>query len=139
MKADILPLICDPNTHDALELRTEGDSHSRPQEFLVNPRTGQRFPLRDGIPIFLRQGEVSGSNRRYQKMYDRFAPFYDLSTWLYSRWKGMRVETRLREYLDELEVTSETGFWKCQLAQDATCNSCRAAQATLDWISRGAC
>jgi len=108
MKADFLPLLCDPNSRDALELKTERDSHSRPREFLVNPKTGQRFPIRDGIPIFLLEGEVSGSNQRYQKMYDRFAPFYDLSTWLYSRWKGMKVETRLREYLDELEVTSES-------------------------------
>lgn len=39
-------------------------------------------------------------------MYDRFALSYDFSTWLYSRWKGMSVEARLRKYLDELEVTA---------------------------------
>jgi len=53
--------------------------------------------------VFL-EGEISGSNRKYQAMYDRFAPFYDFATWLYSRMKGMSVEARLREYLDELEV-----------------------------------
>jgi ubiquinone/menaquinone biosynthesis C-methylase UbiE len=104
MKSDILALICDPNTRDALEIKTESDAHNRLQEILVNPKTGQHFPIRKGIPIFLPEGELSGSNRRYQAMYDRFAQFYDFSTWLYSRWKGMSVETRLREYLDELEV-----------------------------------
>ncbi len=104
MKPDILPLLCDPITRAALEIKTEPDRHGRPREFLANPKTGQRFPVRDGIPIFLSQGETSGSNQKYQAMYDRFAPFYDLSTWLYSRWKGMSVEARLREYLDELEV-----------------------------------
>jgi ubiquinone/menaquinone biosynthesis C-methylase UbiE len=104
MKSDILTIVCDPTTRDALEIRTEPDARGRLRESLVNPKTGQRFLVRDGIPIFLPEGEVSGSNQRYQAMYDRFAPFYDLSTWLYSRWKGMSVEARLREYLDELEV-----------------------------------
>jgi SAM-dependent methyltransferase len=104
MESDILALICDPTTHDTLETRTEPDGRGHHQEFLFNPKSGQRFPIRDGIPIFLREGEASGSNRKYQTMYDRFAPFYDFSTWLYSRWKRIDVEARLREYLDELEV-----------------------------------
>jgi ubiquinone/menaquinone biosynthesis C-methylase UbiE len=105
MKPDILSLMCDPSTHDALDLMTEPGPRGRPREFLVNSKTRRRFPFRDGIPVFLSDEEVSGSNRRYQTLYDHFAPFYDLSTWLYSRWKGMNVEARLREYLDELEVT----------------------------------
>jgi ubiquinone/menaquinone biosynthesis C-methylase UbiE len=103
METDILALICDPATRDPLEIRTEPGARGRRQEFLVNPGTGRRFPIRNGIPILL-EGEVSGSNRRYQGMYDRFAPFYDFTTGLYARWKGMSVEVRLREYLDELEV-----------------------------------
>ena len=104
MKSDVLTLICDPTTRDVLEIKTGSGAHGRLREFLFNPRSGQHFPVREGIPIFLSEAEVSGSNQRYQTMYDRFAPFYDLSTWLYSRWKGMSVEARLREYLDELEV-----------------------------------
>lgn len=108
MEPDILAMLCDPTTHDALEVKNESDTRGRPQEFLINANTGPRFPVREGIPIFLFEGEVSGSNRRYQSMYDRYVPFYDFSIWLYSRWKGMSVENRLREYLDELEVTAES-------------------------------
>lgn len=104
MKSEFLELLCDPTTHDPLEIKTETDPRGRLQEFIFSPRTGQRFPIRDGIPIFLCEDEVFGSNQRYQKMYDRFAPFYDFSTWMYSKWKGVNVEIRLREYLDELEV-----------------------------------
>jgi len=103
MKPDILALMCDPITRDALEIKTGPDAQGHPQEVLVNPKTGRRFPVRDSIPIFL-EGEVIGSNKRYQGLYNRIAPLYDLSTWMYSRWKGMSVEARLREYLDELEV-----------------------------------
>jgi uncharacterized protein YbaR (Trm112 family) len=66
MKPKILTLICDPITREALEIRTEPDSRGHLQEFLINPKTSRRFPIRDGIPIFL-EGEVSGANKNYQK------------------------------------------------------------------------
>lgn len=104
MKPDILTLLCDPITHDPLAIKTESNGSGHLQEFLVNPKTNQRFPIRDDIPIFLKDADISGSNKRYQAMYNRIAPLYDFSTWAYSRWKHMSVEARLREYLDELEV-----------------------------------
>jgi ubiquinone/menaquinone biosynthesis C-methylase UbiE len=104
MNSDILALLCDPVTHESLEIKTEPDAQGQLHESLVNPKTSRRFPIREGISIFLDDVQVSGSNKRYQVLYDRMAPFYDVSTWLYSRWKRMSVEERLREYLDELEV-----------------------------------
>ena len=62
------------------------------------------FRFAKDIPIFLEHDAITGSNKKYQSMYDRFAPLYDFSTSAYSHWKGMNVEARLREYLDELEV-----------------------------------
>ncbi len=108
MKPDILALLCDPSTHHALEFQSGCDARGSLQEELVNQTTGRRFPFRDGIPLFIEEHDISGSNQRYQRLYDRFARFYDFSTWLYSRWKGMSVESRLREYLDELEITGES-------------------------------
>jgi ubiquinone/menaquinone biosynthesis C-methylase UbiE len=105
METGVLTLLCDPATREPLELVGEPARGRRCEQFLMNHNSGQRFPIRDGIPIFIRDTDVSGSNRRYQALYDRFAPFYDFSTWLYSRWKGMSVEARLREYLDVLEIT----------------------------------
>ena len=104
MNSELLSLVCDPITHDPLEIETVSDSRGSKQESLVNRKTGKRFLIRNGIPIFLEDEIISGSNKKYQSMYDHFAPLYDFSTWAYSHWKGMNVETRLREYLDELEV-----------------------------------
>jgi len=103
VRAALLDLLRDPATGGPLECATAPDARGRPQEFLVNPQTQRRFPVRDGIPILLAE-EVSGPNLKYQALYDRMAPFYDLATGLYARWKGTSVETRVREYLDELEV-----------------------------------
>jgi ubiquinone/menaquinone biosynthesis C-methylase UbiE len=104
MKPAVLDLLCDPITHESLELKTKVDGQGQPQESLINPKTGRRYPIRNGIPIFFLEGEVIDANQRYQSMYDRLAPFYDFSTSVYSFFKGMSVEKRLREYLDELEV-----------------------------------
>ncbi len=104
MNSEILSLVCDPITHDLLEIETVSDSRRCKQESLVNRKTGKHFPIREGIPIFLENDAITGSNKKYQSMYDRFAPLYDFSTSAYSHWKGMNVEARLREYLDELEV-----------------------------------
>ena len=104
MEPNILSLICDPMTHDPLEVETAFDLRGCEQESLVNRKTGKLFPIREGVPIFLEHEVITGSNKKYQSMYDRFAPLYDFSTWAYSNWKGMNVEARLREYLDELEV-----------------------------------
>jgi ubiquinone/menaquinone biosynthesis C-methylase UbiE len=100
MKPDIVALVCDPLTHEALQLvSTPGRG-----EELVNISSGRRFPIRSGIPVFLDSAEVSDQNRRYQRLYDRFAPLYDISTRLYARLKGGGEEKRRREYLDELEI-----------------------------------
>ena len=108
MQPEILALLCNPTSHAALEVEREPGERGHLREFLVDPKTGQHFPVHDGIPVFLPEGEISGSNRKYQVLYDRFAPFYDLTTGLYAHWKGMSVAVRLREYLDELEVTADS-------------------------------
>ncbi|HUI87987.1 MAG TPA: methyltransferase domain-containing protein [Anaerolineales bacterium] len=104
MKPQTLSLLCDPITYDPLEVESAFERRQAVQESLINRKTGKCFPIREGIPIFLDDQQVTGSNRKYQSLYDRLAPVYDFSTWAYSRWKGMKVEARLREYLDELEV-----------------------------------
>lgn len=86
-----LDLLCDPDTHAPLELT--GDA-------LVNPETGTRFPMRDGIPVFL--SNVQGLNLKYQKMYDRLAPGYDFAERLYL-WLLRKPDFR-QEFMSELET-----------------------------------
>jgi ubiquinone/menaquinone biosynthesis C-methylase UbiE/uncharacterized protein YbaR (Trm112 family) len=90
MNEQILALLCDPNTREGLRL--EGDA-------LVNPNSARRYPIHEGVPIFV-EG-VSGQNKKYQGFYDRFAFLYDPAEKLYF-W--FRKESFRQYYLDQLEV-----------------------------------
>ncbi len=72
MSEHTLPLLCDPETHDSFELGVG---------VLLNPKSGRRYPIRDGIPLFFEA--LSGSNKKYQELYDRIALFYDPAETLY--------------------------------------------------------
>ena len=61
-----LAILCDPETHDPLI--QQGNA-------LVNPKNNKRFPVRDGLPCFVK--DAAGVNRKYQSLYDWIAPFYD--------------------------------------------------------------
>jgi ubiquinone/menaquinone biosynthesis C-methylase UbiE len=67
-----LNILCDPDSHEPLI--QQGDA-------LVNPSRGKRFPVHDGVPCFVE--EAAGLNRKYQSLYDRIAPFYDVGEHAY--------------------------------------------------------
>lgn len=98
MNERILPILCDPETHENLEIAAG---------CLVNPRSGRRFAVRDGIPIFL-DAEISGLNRKYQRMYDRLAPGYDFAEQAYRWFTRTTRDAARRGYLDEIEI--QPGF-----------------------------
>ena len=45
---------------------------------MVDPKTDERFPIEDGIPVVLRDEDIVGMNRTYQKRYDWLSYVYDL-------------------------------------------------------------
>jgi ubiquinone/menaquinone biosynthesis C-methylase UbiE len=47
-------------------------------QFLCNGEHGLRFPIRDGIPVFVEPQQITGINTRFRGIYDRWAPYYDL-------------------------------------------------------------
>jgi ubiquinone/menaquinone biosynthesis C-methylase UbiE len=91
MEDHVLSLLCDPDTRYALELAGNN---------LRNTATGRIYPIRDGIPLFV--STVTGPNLKYQTLYDRIAPGYDLAERLYYRFT--RKPNYRQEYLSELEI-----------------------------------
>lgn len=91
MEDHVLSILCDPDTRYALE--TAGNN-------LRNTATGRIYPVRDDIPLFV--STVTGSNLKYQTLYDRIAPGYDLAERLY-HW-FLRKPNYRHEFLGELEL-----------------------------------
>ncbi len=68
MKYEFLELLINP--YSGNELKREND-------FLVDTLTEERFTVKNGIPVLLREEEVKDLNKLYQKRYDWLAYFYD--------------------------------------------------------------
>jgi ubiquinone/menaquinone biosynthesis C-methylase UbiE len=94
LNADVLSLLRDPSTQE--DLLDQGDA-------LVNTKSGRRYPIRDGIPVFLTS--VSGQNEKYQRLYDRIAVLYDPGQRLYI-WLTRKPPFQLA-YMSELEVSTK--------------------------------
>ena len=68
MRNDLLELLINPYS---------GNELKRESELLVDKVTEERFPIKNGIPVLIREEEVKGLNKLYQKRYDWLAYFYD--------------------------------------------------------------
>ena len=104
MRADSLKFVVSPVTHEPLRLEAEPTAEGRTDGVLVGVRSGRRFSIRAGIPEFVRDEELAGSNRKYGGLYDRIAFIYD---WQYRAWSRLfhGGEERVRRtYLSELET-----------------------------------
>jgi len=77
MSPKTLDILCSPQEHAPLEIVSEsvnGDA----AHFLFNGERGLKFPIREGIPVFIEPHQITGINTRFRGIYDRWAPFYDL-------------------------------------------------------------
>ncbi|MGO9639988.1 MAG: class I SAM-dependent methyltransferase [Candidatus Acidiferrales bacterium] len=114
MNESILTILRDPDTHDALELRDDS---------LLNPKTGKRFAIREGIPVFVET--AAGRNKKYQEFYDRIAWMYDAGETLMHLVRpkadfraGFLKELEIRPGARVLEVSVGTGANLARLPAD---------------------
>ena len=91
-----LSLLCDPLTHEALQVTQAKE--------LRGSVSGREVRFQDGIPVMLQAADVQGLNAKYQKLYDRFALLYDVAIASFARLRSGGLEKRRREYLKELEI-----------------------------------
>jgi len=68
MRETLLPLLINPYTANALKM----DSDT-----LVDEITGEKYYIKNNIPVLYREDEVKGLNRLYQKRYDWLVYVYD--------------------------------------------------------------
>ena len=104
MKPESVPILRCPRSQEPLRLVSEPGPDGSPQQMLVSVPSGERYMLRDGIPVLLDQDALSGTNLRYQGAYNKAARFYDPALRLAARLVGGSEGHFRREYLQELGV-----------------------------------
>ena len=104
MKQETVPLLRSPGRHEPLRLASEQGPDGALWQVLVGVQSGEKFPIRDGIPLLLDEGQIHGHNLYYEGFYNRVAGLYDAAMRLVARLGAGGEEQFRREFLQELEV-----------------------------------
>jgi ubiquinone/menaquinone biosynthesis C-methylase UbiE len=77
--------------------------NDRGGEALASP-SGERFPIRNGIPVFLKPEDLTGDNGKYNHLYETIGGFYDDTQRVASALKGLDLDSYFLNYMGLLEV-----------------------------------
>ena len=102
MKSTVLDLLACPICHGYLNLDNESDPTLH-HWTLTCPACEEIFPIKHGIPHFIKPGQLTGLNRRFARAYDWSAWAYRTFSALAFVYIGMDEETGRREITDRLE------------------------------------
>jgi ubiquinone/menaquinone biosynthesis C-methylase UbiE len=73
------------------------------REVLVSS-SGERFPVRNGIPTFLKPEDLTGDNGKYNRLYEVIGGFYDDIQRVFIALKGFNRDAYFRSYMSLLEA-----------------------------------
>jgi ubiquinone/menaquinone biosynthesis C-methylase UbiE len=91
-------LLRSPFTGNALHVINEEGS-----EELVSS-SGERFPVRSGIPTFLKPEDLTGDNGKYNHLYETIGGFYDDTQRVFCAFRGVDLDSYFDNYMNLLEV-----------------------------------
>jgi ubiquinone/menaquinone biosynthesis C-methylase UbiE len=91
-------LLRSPFTGTSLRVLTEKSG-----EILVS-EAGERFPVRDGIPTFLKPEDLTGNNGKYNHLYETIGGFYDDIQRVFLALAGVDRDAYFRSYMNRLEI-----------------------------------
>jgi ubiquinone/menaquinone biosynthesis C-methylase UbiE len=75
-----------------------------PRGEVLRSASGERFPIHHGIPDFLKPEELTGSNRKYNRLYETIGGFYDDGQRVWSALSGADRYDHVMSYLRLLEI-----------------------------------
>jgi ubiquinone/menaquinone biosynthesis C-methylase UbiE len=97
-RPDAVARLRSPYTGDSLSVAVE-----RGREDLVSA-SGERFAIRNGIPIFLRPEDLTGDNGKYHGLYETIGGFYDDVQRVFCALKGFDRDSYFLGYMRLLTV-----------------------------------
>lgn len=93
--SDFLNVLCDPKSHQSLI--HQGNA-------LVTQDQSTIYPIIDGIPSFLKEGDVIGNNAKYQQFYDKVGRFTGTVFWFLCRLLRLDMVSKRKDLLSDLLV-----------------------------------
>lgn len=97
-RASIVAMLRSPASGEPLNVvREQG------REALVSA-SGERFPIREGVPDFRTAEDLSGANGKYNHLYETIGGFYDDTQRVSCALAGMDRDAYMRSYLGKLEI-----------------------------------
>ena len=66
--------------------------------------SGERFPVRKGIPAFLKPEDLTGDNGKYNHLYETIGGFYDDIQRVVGALRGLELDSYFENYMSLLEV-----------------------------------
>jgi ubiquinone/menaquinone biosynthesis C-methylase UbiE len=104
MRRSTLELLCCPDCRSTLSLESQSGGDAVEDGSLSCPKCERRFPIRNGIPLFMDVEDLEGPDRAFARSYDRFSWLYPLFNKV--AFIGVGGERRSRKViLDRLELS----------------------------------
>ena len=97
-RTETVALLRSPFTGEPLQVAVENG-----KEELVS-KSGERFPVRNGIPAFLKPEDLTGDNGKYNKLYETIGGFYDDTQRFFSAFRSVDLDSYFENYMSLLEV-----------------------------------
>lgn len=108
MKISSLSLLSCPYCGGELAVEGQHEGNHLLHGHLVCQQCQRRFPIKAGIPHFIRNDELSGLNRKYARLYNLISPFYDanffIANYVRRQFFPAGEEQARREVADRLEI-----------------------------------
>jgi ubiquinone/menaquinone biosynthesis C-methylase UbiE len=120
-RAQTVARLQSPFTRQALRVLNE-----KGRESLVS-NSGEHFPIRDGIPAFLRPEDLTGDNGKYNHMYETIGGFYDDTQRVVAALRGLDIDSYFENYMSLLDVK----------AGDSVLETCVGTGLNFKYLPRG--
>jgi len=93
-----IALLQSPFTREPLRLVREQGLET------LTSASGERFPIPNGIPAFLRPEDLTGDNGKYNHLYETIGGFYDDTQRFFGAIRGVNLDSYFEDYMGLLEV-----------------------------------
>jgi ubiquinone/menaquinone biosynthesis C-methylase UbiE len=93
-----LAALLSPSTGSPLHFEGGGK-----EEALVSS-SGERFPVRDGIPSFIQPVDLTGDNGKYNHLYETIGGFYNDTQRVVTAFRGLDLDSYFLDYMRLVEV-----------------------------------